>query len=87
MNEKLAGNQSNFYKLAGGNEMLHPRIIVAGKTTSTLQENLNSNNSKITELERSVQKLEQNSRRKCVEIATIPRIFLMLSLKMLLSSY
>ena len=65
--------QNKFDILASDNEMLKSKIIVAKKTTRTLQENLNSNNSKITKLERSVHKLEQYSRRECVEIAGIPR--------------
>ena len=72
-NEKLTDIQNKFDILASDNEMLQSKIIVAKKTTRTLQENLNSNNSKITKLERSVHKLEQYSRRECVEIAGIPR--------------
>ena len=72
MNEKLTNIQSKFDKLASDNEILQSKIIVAEKTTKTLQENLNSINSKITELERSVHKPEQYSRRECVEIAGIP---------------
>ena len=62
INEKLTDIQSQFNKLASDNEILQSKIIVAEKT-KTLQENLNSNDSKITELERSIQKLEQYSRR------------------------
>ena len=72
-NEKLTDIQNKFDILASDNEMLQSKIIVAKKTTRTLQENLNSNNSKITKLERSVHKLEQYSLRECVEIAGIPR--------------
>ena len=71
-NEKLTDIQNKFDILVSDNEMLQSKIMVAKKTTITLQENLNSNNSKITELERSVHKLEQYSRRECVEIAGIP---------------
>ena len=72
-NEKLTDIQNKFDILASDNEMLQSKIVVVKKTTRTLQENLNSNNSKITKLERSVHKLEQYSRRECVEIAGIPR--------------
>ena len=71
-NEKLTDIQSKFDKLASDNEILQSKIIVAEKTTNTLQENLSSNNSKITDLERSFHKLEQYSHRECVEIAGIP---------------
>ena len=53
--------------------ILQSKIIVAEKTTNTLQENLSSNNSKITDLERSFHKLEQYFRRECVEIAGTPQ--------------
>ena len=46
---------------------------MAEKTIKVLQENISSNNSKITELERSIHKLEQYSCRECVEIAGIPQ--------------
>ena len=72
-NEKLTHIQSKFDKLASDNEMLQSQIIVAKKITKTLQENLNSKNSKTTILERSVHKLEQYSRIEYVEIAGIPR--------------
>ena len=39
------------------------------KTAETLQKNLSSNNSTIAGLERSIHKLEQYSRKECVEIA------------------
>ena len=45
---------------------------MAEETSKTLQENLSSNNSKITDLERSFHKLEQYSHGECVEIAWIP---------------
>ena len=73
---QLTDIQSKFYKLASGNEILRSKIIVAENTTKALQENLNSNTFKITELERSVHKLEQYSlqdSRECVEIAEILR--------------
>ena len=69
MNKKLTDIQIKFDKRASDNEMLQSKIIVSEKTTGTLQENLNSNNSKITELEISVHKLKQYSRKECVEIA------------------
>ena len=72
MNKKLTDIQSKLDKLASDNEMLQSKIIVGEKTTKTLQENLTCDNSKITELERSVHKLEQYTRRECVEIAGIP---------------
>ena len=50
MNEKLTDIQSKFDKLASDNKIRQSKIIVAEKTTKTLQENLSSNNSKITEL-------------------------------------
>ena len=75
-NEKLTDIQSKFDKLASDNEILRSKIIVAEETTKTLQENLSSNNSKITELERLIHKLEQYSCRECVEIAGIPHVFL-----------
>ena len=62
-NGKLTDIQNKFDKLASGNEIIQSKIIVAEKTTKTLQENLSSNNSKITKLERSIHKLEQYSRR------------------------
>ena len=52
--------------------ILQSKIIVAEKTTKTVQENISSSNSKITELERSIHKLEQYSRTECVEITGIP---------------
>ena len=52
---------------------LESQIIVAGKTTSTLQENLSSSNSTIAELRRSVHRLEKYSRRESIEIAVIAR--------------
>ena len=64
--------QRNF-KQANENEILQSKIIVAEKTSKMLQENLSSNNSKIADLERSFHKLEQYSRRECVEIAAISR--------------
>ena len=72
-NEKLTDIQSIFDKLASDNDILQSKIIVAEKTSKTLQENLSSNNSRITDLERSLHKLEQYSRRECVKIAGIPR--------------
>ena len=50
MNENLTDIQSKFDKLASDNKIRQSKIIVAEKTTKTLQENLSSNNSKITEL-------------------------------------
>ena len=73
INEKLTDIQSIFDKLASDNDILQSKIIVAEKTSKTLQENLSSNNSRITDLERSLHKLEQYSRRECVKIAGIPR--------------
>ena len=73
INEKLTHIQSIFDKLASDNDILQSKIIVAEKTSKTLQENLSSNNSRITDLERSLHKLEQYSRRECVKIAGIPR--------------
>ena len=67
--------QNKFDKLASDNGMLKSKIIMAEKTTRTLQENLNSINSKTTELERSIHKLQQHSRRESVEIPGIPRDF------------
>ena len=49
---QLTDIQSKFYKLASDNEILRSKIIVAENTTKALQENLNSNTFKITELER-----------------------------------
>ena len=73
INEKLTHIQSIFDKLASDNDILQSKIIVAEKTSKTLQENLSSNNSRITDLERSLHKLEQYPRRECVKIAGIPR--------------
>ena len=58
MSEKLTNTQSKFDKLASDSEILQSKITVVKKTTKALQENLNSNNSKITEQERSIHKLE-----------------------------
>ena len=69
INEKLTDIQSKLGKLASDNEILQSKIIVAEETSKTLQENLSSNNSKITDLERSFHKLEQYSHGECVEIA------------------
>ena len=69
INEKLSDIQSKLDKLASDNEILQSKVIVAEETSTTLQENLSSNNSKITDLERSFHKLEQYSHRECVEIA------------------
>lgn len=44
--------KNKFDRLASDNEMLQSKIVVAEKTTRMLQENPNSTNSKITELER-----------------------------------
>ena len=63
MNEKSTDIQSKFDKLASDNKIRQSKIIVAEKTTKTLQENLSSNNSKITELKTTIHKLEQHSRR------------------------
>ena len=51
--------------------MLRSKVIVAEQTTSTLQEILSSSDSRITELEILVHKLEQYSHK--VEIAGILR--------------
>ena len=63
--------QGKFDKMASDNEILQSKIIVAEKTTKTPQENISFNNSKITELERSIHRLEQYSRKECTEIAAI----------------
>lgn len=74
MNDKMTDIQIKFDKLASVNEMLQRKIVVTEKTTGTLQENLiNSNNSKVTELERSAHNLKHYSRKNCAEIAGIPR--------------
>ena len=59
INEKLTDLQRKFDKLVSDNEILQSKIIVAEKTLKTCQENLSSNNSKITDLERSFHTLEQ----------------------------
>lgn len=57
MTEKLTNIQKKFDLLACDNKKLQSKITVAEETASTLQENLSSCNFRITELERSVQKV------------------------------
>ena len=57
MNEKLTRIQKKFDLLACDNEKLQSTITVAEETTITLQENISFCNFRITELERSVQKV------------------------------
>ena len=81
-NEKLTDIQNKFDILASDNEMLQSKIVVAKKTTRTLQENLNSNNSKITELERFTN-WNNTLAENVLKLLEYLGIFLMLFLKML----
>ena len=79
--------QSKPDKLASENEILQSKIIVAEETTKTLQENISSNNCKITELERSIHKLEQYLAENVLKLLEYRGIFLMLFWKMLSSNH
>ena len=70
--EKLSIIDSKFDELKKENEVLKSKMSLAEKTSLTLSTNYKNSNEKLMEMERNMHRLEQYSRRECIEIACIP---------------
>ena len=70
--EKLSIIDSKFDELKNENEVLTSKVSVAEKTSSTLSTDYKNINEKVTEMERNMHRMEQFSRRECIEIVGIP---------------
>ena len=70
--EKLSIIDSKFDELKNENEVLTSKVSVAEKTSSTLSTDYKNINEKVIEMERNMHRMEQYSRRECIEIVGIP---------------
>ena len=70
--EKLRIIDSKFDELKKENEVLKSKVSVPEKISSTLSTSYKNINEKVIEMERNMHRLEQYSRRECIEIAGIP---------------
>ena len=69
---KLQNIGKKIFELNKENNLLRSRLSVAENTSTLLSRNHHKNSEKIINLERDLQKMEQYSRRECIEIAGIP---------------
>ena len=70
--EKLSIIDSKFDELKKENEVLKSKLSVAEKTLLTLSASYKNINEKVIEMERNMHRMEQYSRRECIEIVGIP---------------
>ena len=70
--EKLNVIESKFDDIKKENETLQSKVMIAEKTSTTLSTNHKKLNDKIIKMERSMHRLEQHSRRECIEIGCVP---------------
>ena len=70
--EKLGIIDFKFDELKKENEVLKSRVSVVEKTSLTLSMNYKNINEKVIEMERNIHRMEQYSRRECIEIVGIP---------------
>ena len=70
--EKLSIIDSKFDELKNENEVLKSKVSVAEKTSLTLSMEYKNTNEKVIEMERNIHRMEQYSRRECIEIVGIP---------------
>ena len=70
--EKLNVIEAKFDDLNKENETLQSKVMTAEKTLTTLSMNHKKLNNKIIEMQRNMHRLQQYSRRECIEIAGVP---------------
>ena len=70
--EKLNVIEAKFDDLKKENGTLKSKFMIAEKTSTTLSINHKKVNDRIIETERNMHRLEQYSRRECIEIAGVP---------------
>ena len=70
--EKLNVIEAKFDDLKKENGTLKSKFMIAEKTSTTLSINHKKINDRIIETERNMHRLEQYSRRECIEIAGVP---------------
>ena len=70
--EKLSIIGSKFDELKQENEVLKSKLSVAEKTSLTISASYKNINEKDIEMERNMHRMEQYSRRECIEIVGIP---------------
>ena len=70
--EKLSIIDSKFDELKQENEVLKSKLSVAEKTSLTISASYKNINEKDIEMERNMHRMEQYSRRECIEIVGIP---------------
>ena len=70
--EKLSIIDSKFDELKKENEVLKSKLSVAEKTSLTISASCKNINDKDIEMERNMHRMEQYSRRECIEIVGIP---------------
>ena len=70
--EKLSIIDSKFDELKNENEVLKSKVSIAEKTSLTLSMEYKNTNEKVIEMERNIHRMEQYSRRECIEIVGIP---------------
>ena len=70
--EKLNIIGSKFYEIKKENEVINSKVSVAEKTSLILSTNYENINEKIIEMQRNMYRMEQYSRRECIEIVGIP---------------
>ena len=70
--EKLNVIEAKFDDLKKENETLQSKVMIAEKTSATLSINHKKLNDRIIEIERNMHRLQQCSRRECIEIAGTP---------------
>ena len=71
-NAKLQDIDKKIDELNKENNLLRSRLSVAENTSTLLSRNHYKNSERIINLERDLHKMEQHSRRECIEIAGIP---------------
>ena len=69
--EKLNVIEAKFDDLEKENEILQSKVMIAEKTSTTFSINHKQLNDRIIEMERNMHRLEQYTRRECIEIAGI----------------
>ena len=70
--EKLTLIEAKFDDLKKENETLQSKFMIAEKTSTTLSISHKKLNERVIEMERNTHRLEQYSRRECIEIAGVP---------------
>ena len=71
LREKLNLIEAKFDDLKKDNETLQSKVMVAEKTSTNLSISHKKLNDRVIEMERNMHRLEQNSRRECIEIAVV----------------